>query len=422
MGAEVNGMRAGLAIEASGRRRGGGYPVCSAVVLGSLLLPLAGCGSFFSCEKASCPTSVSTTTGTGTTTTGSTTNDYAYVANSASGTTYLSQYNIGNGTLNSLGDFQLGYIPVALAVSPNDQYLYVATAPGATNPGIYRYIIGSSGTLTADNGGNVVASGTIAAMAISPDGNWLYTVNVDGATMNEYAVTPTTGALGQPAAVSLLDTPCTLSVATPVSQSCSVTVAQSENYVVVSLGISGNIVYSYNSTNGITTGSGTTGNGVYTLPSGYPASASGNFSAAVNSNNLAFVAATDSVSSYTLTSTGYENSQSYAFLNATGPRSITFNPAGTYVFTADEVTGAVSAFSVGENGAFSVVSGSPTAGPAGLSAIAVDKSGGYVVGVGYDANAGVQLYTLSSAGALTSVAKAGSGTNEAYPALVAVTH
>ena len=60
---------------------------------------------------------------------------------------------------------------------------------------------------------------------------------------------------------------------------------------------------------------------------------------------------------------------------------------------------------------------------ADVSAIAVDNTGGYLIAVGYDANAGVELYSIaSSTGALTKVAAVGSGTSTLYPALVAVTH
>ena len=258
-------------------------------------LGAVGCGNFFQCEKASCATTTGTGSGSGTPT--PTGGDYAYVANSSAGTTYLSEYVIGSSTLSSLGTIQLGYIPVALAVAPSNAFLYVASVPGTASPRGYAYAIGSTGALTAANSGNALAIDTVSSMAISPDGQWLFTVNVDGVTMSEYAVNTSTGLLTLDATLNLIGTPCNLSAAVPVSQSCSVTVAQSGGYVVASLGVSGEIVYPYNSTNGIT------GSGVYSIPSGYStANPVGDFSAAVNGTNYAYVAQTNSLAAYGLLS------------------------------------------------------------------------------------------------------------------------
>lgn len=253
-------------------------------------------------------------------------------------------------------------------------------------------------------------------MAISPDGKWLFTVNATGATMAEYPVNPSTGNLSASATFPLpVSTSCVLVVGSPTSQACSVTVAQSGSYVVASLGISGDQVYPFNSTNGIT--------GVYTIPSGYPAVAVGNYSTAINGSNYAFVEQTDAISAYVLQGTGgYTGPSTVPFPVGTAPRSLVLNPAGTLVYTANEKASTISGFSVVNGGGLTEISGSPTAGPANVSAISVDNTGGYLVAVGYDATKGVQLYTISSTGALASVAQAGSGTSEAYPALVATTH
>ncbi len=379
-------------------------------------LGLAGCGNFFQCEKASCPTTTGTGSGSGTPTPAS--GDYAYVANSSAGTTYLSEFVIGSSALTSLGTIQLGYIPVALAVAPSDAFLYVASVPGATTPGVYLYAIGSTGALTTANGGNALAIDTVSSMAISPDGKWMFTVNVDGVTMSEYAVNTSTGKLTLDATLNLIGTPCNLSAAAPVSQSCSVTVAQSGGYVVASLGISGEIVYPYNSTNGIT------GSGVYSISSDYSTSNPvGDFSAAVNGTNYAYVAQTNSLAAYGLLSSGdYSIIGTAPYPSGSAPRSIVLNPAGTFVFTANEAASTISGFSVVSGGGLTAVTGSPTPGPANGSAISVDNTGGYLMDVGYDANTGIRLYTISSVGVLTQVAQVGSGTNEAYPALVAMTH
>src|SRR5579875_1834187 len=72
------------------------------------VLLLSGCHNFFVCEgKASCPSG-----GGG----GSTTSDYVYVSNATAGATYISAYNIGNGSLAAISGspYNLNYTPVAM--------------------------------------------------------------------------------------------------------------------------------------------------------------------------------------------------------------------------------------------------------------------------------------------------------------------
>ena len=400
------------------RRRGRAWLAVAMLASLAAVVPVAGCnGPFFVCQgKSSCPTTPGSG-GTGTGTTPTNTGDFAYVANSSAGNTYLSEFEIASGTLNSVGTIDVGYIPVALAVAPSNSFLYVATTPGFTSPGIYLYTIGSTGALTAANGGNALATDTVAAMAISPDGNWLYTVNSDGLTMAEYAVNTTTGGLTLSGEVTLPGTTCSLTTATPVSQSCSVTVAPSGAYVVASLGPSGDWVYPYSSSAGITQ------IGEQTISSGYSISNPvGNFSTALDTNNYAYIAQTSSVSTYLVQTGGITPENTLQFAAGTVPRSLTLSKNYNYLYTADEGTGAISGYGISGNAALTEISGSPFTAPPNVSAIGIDNTGSYLVAVGYSASAGVELYSMGSSGALTKVSAAGSGTSTLYPALVAMTH
>lgn len=399
-----------------------GRDVPAALVLVMALLPLSGCGNFFQCDKASCATTPPTTTPPGTSPTPAGA-DYAYVANSSAGTTALAEYGITSNTLSLLGTQQLGFIPVAMAVSPKDTFLYVASVPGIPNPGIYLYAIGQNGTLSVANGGNPLATDTVSSMAISPDGNWLYTINIDGFTLNQYSVNTSSGAITLSVPLTLPGTPCTLTAATPVVQSCSVAVAQSGAYVVASLGLSGDVVYPYTSANGVAPNSAHGGNGIETIPSGYPTVSSGDYSVAVNADNYAIIASTNAVTSYGLLNNGTITKEDpFAFGSGQAPRSVVLNPAGTLAYTANIASSTISGFAVGSNGTLTQVAGSPAAGPKNVAAIGVDNTGGYLLAVGYDSSAGVRLYSISSAGVLAQVAQTGSGANEAFPALVAMTH
>ena len=379
--------------------------VAPALSLLSTLL-LSGCAGFF-------VSPTSTTTTPSTTPTPSNSGDYAYTANSSAGSTSLSEYNVSGGSLTSVGTVNLGYVPVALAVAPSNQFLYAASAPGSTTPGVYVYSIALGGALTVANGGNVPATDTVAALAISPDGNWLFTVNSSGFTMNEYSVNTTTGQLTLRSTLSLPGVSCTLG-GTPVSQNCSVAVSPSGQYVVAALGTAGDAVFNYSSAAGITGSNGTIASGFSTT------NFTGDFSVVLDANNYAYIARTDSVGIYAIGSTVTDEGT----LNYTPglvPRGITLNKTYNYLFTANEGPGTISALSIGANGALKTV-GSPVIGPANVSALGVDNTGLYMVAVGYDASAGVRLYSLSSSGVLAQVAAQASGTNTVLPALVAMTH
>ena len=382
--------------------------VATALALLSTVL-LSGCAGFFIS-----PTSTTTTTST-TTPTPSNSGDYAYVANSSAGSTSLSEYNVSAGSLTSVGTVNLGYVPVALAVAPSNQFLYAASAPGSTAPGVYLYSIASGGALAAVNGGNILATDTVAAMAISPDGNWLFTVNSSGFTMNEYSVDTTTGQLTLRSTLSLPGVSCTLGSGTPVSQNCSVAVSPSGQYAVVALGTAGDAVFNYSS------GAGITGSSFSTIASGFSTTNfTGDFSVVLDANNYAYIARTDSVGIYAIGST-VTNEGTLNYAPGLAPRGVTLNRSYNYLFTANEGSGTISALSVGANGVLNTV-GSPVSGPANVSALGVDNTGLYMVAVGYDASAGVRLYSLSSTGVLTQVAAQASGTDTVLPALVAMTH
>lgn len=376
---------------------------------GFALSALGGCANFF--------VKPNTTTTTTTTTTSSTTNtgDFAYVANSSAGTTYLSEYNVGGGSLTSIGSLSLGYVPVALAVAPSNSFLYVASAPGSTNPGVFLYNIASGGELTAAHSGTALATDTVAAMTVSPDGNWLFTVDVDGITMNEYQVNTSTGGLTLASTITLPGVSCVLGTGTPVSQNCTVAVSPSEQYAVVALGTSGDAVFTYSSASGIT------GSGFNTISSGFSLSNyTGDFSVVLDDNDYAYIARTSSLAVYALGST--ITSEGAIQASGTAPRGITLNKTYNYAFAANEGSGTISSYSIGTSGSLTQTTGSPFTGPSNVSALAVDNTGAYLVAVGYDSSAGVRLYSLSSTGVLKQVAAQASGTNTLLPALVAMTH
>ena len=396
-----------------GRRAVSGVLIhaAAALALASTLL-LSGCHNFFVCQKSSCSSSGGgTTTGSG---------NYLYVSNSASSSTSLAGYDISKGALTAISGspFPLGYVPVALNITPSDSFLYIATIPGATSPGVYVYSIASNGVLTIGNGGKAVVADQIASMDISPDGNYLFTVSTTGLIMNEYQINGSTGGLTAVTSLQLPGLTCALTLGTPVTQSCTVKVSPSGQFVVVSLGTAGDVIFPYTSTSGITSGnynlieSGTT-----------TANPTGDFSVGLTKNNFAYIARTSTLAAYSIGSTGAPTSLgSISYASGATPRSVTLSSGYNYVYTANEGGSTISEFAIGTSGGLTQLSGSPVAAPTNVSALGVDKTGAYLAAAGYNATSGVQLYTIGSNGALTSAASTGSGTSTAYPAVLVLTH
>lgn len=379
-------------------------------VLGLLvsLVPLAACNNFFQCDKASC-------TSSGTSGSGSSTSDLAYVAyTSTTGTSYLVGYDISSGALTSVANITLSYIPVAVAVSPNNAFLYVASAPGSSNPGIFAYAIGSTGALTAVSSGNALVTDTIGAMTISPDGNYLFTLSSLGSAMTEYTANTSTGLLTAAGALTVPSLTCALAATTPVTQTCSVAVSPEKDFVVASFGTQGDVVYTYGSSTGIPNGTTATG-----ISAG---SESGDFSVAIDSSDNAYVAQTSSVTVYGLSSSTITNRGTVSYASGSIPRSIIVDPDSKFVYTANLGTGTISGFTIGTTTALTAISGSPFTGPAHVSAIGVDNTDAYLVAAGYDASAGLQLFSVASTGVPSLLKSAGTTTATQYPVLLAMTH
>lgn len=388
--------------------------VCCAVAAMAAPVLLTGCNNFFVCQKASCP---STGSGTGT---GTGSGDYAYVSNSKSGSTYLAAYDLSGGALTAISNspYNLGFAPVALDVAPSNSFLYAATPPGVTSPGIYAYSIGSNGALTVINNGTVLANDAVASMDISPDGNYLFVLETTGLTLNEYQVNTSTGLLALVGPISLPNTSgasCVLQIATPVTQACTVKVSPSGQFVAVSLGVAGDVIFPYSGSSGITSGN-------YTLIS--PASrTSGDYSLAMDSSNNTYIARTDALTAFSVASNGTATQEGTAtYTSGSVPRSVTLSNGYNYVYTANEGSSTISGYIIGTGGVLTAMSGSPFAAPTNVSALGVDNTGDYLVAAGYNGSSGVQLFSIGSTGALSSLVSTGSGTSTAYPTVLALTH
>jgi 6-phosphogluconolactonase (cycloisomerase 2 family) len=409
---------------ASAHRRAGfrlyGTHACVLILLSASTLLLSACGNFFSCEgKASCPTTcvASSTvtcppTGTGTGT-GSSTDDYAYVANSATSATDIDSYNLGSGSLTAVSGSPLSfdYSPTAMVVTPADTFLYAASDSelNTTNPGagfIYGYSLGTGGAISILDSGTPLESESVTSLAVSPDGNWLFCLDTDGITLEEYSIDTSTGALTYENTYGI-----TGATGTQVLPS-SVAIAPSGDYLVVTLGTGGAETFSFNTTTGVAAST--------TLLS--PANtATGIFAAAIDANNYLYLAGTDGLTVYSTTTAGVPTLLK-TYSTGNGSHSVVINNASTYVYVGNESDGTISGFSIGTNAALTALAGSPYTGPTTVDALALDSTDAYLIASGYNASTGIQLFSIGSAGALSSVGTAGTGTSALIPGAIATTH
>jgi DNA-binding beta-propeller fold protein YncE len=194
--------------------------------------------------------------------------------------------------------------------------------------------------------------------------------------------------------------------------------APSGDFLVATYGLGGAQVFSYSyntSTNTSTVVSTTVLNPSSTTDAF--------FGVAIDTNNYIYTASTaglrvfstDSASVATLV-----NSTPYPA--GTGPRGVAVNAAANYVYVADSVGNQIYGYSIGTLGALKALTGSPFTAPPGVTSLARDNSGDYLLAEGYSATSGIQIFGIGSTGALTSNNTAASGTSTVYPAAVATTH
>jgi 6-phosphogluconolactonase len=380
----------------------------------AMLLAATGCGAFFQCEgKTSCGTS----SGGGSTGTG----DYVYVSYNINGNNYIGGYTVGSSTLTAItgSPFAVGYVPVGMAVSPNNEFLYVAALPGTSDSGVWMYTINSAGAVT---GGTQEDSDLIGAMAVSPDGNFLFEIDSStGTIITEYKLNTSTGAMSYVTTFSAPGTSligCALTNTSllngaPSSQNCSIAVAPTNDYVAVALNTVGTAIFPYTSSGGITSN-----NYVTILP---PTTLSGDYSLAFDGTDHLYVASTFQLTPYNSLASPVAGTGYTAYESGATPRSVTLSTTYGYLFTANEGTSDIQEFTV-SGGAVTALGTTPhVTGPASVSALGVERSGTYLLAAGYNSTNGLQMFTISSSG-LTAVANQGTGSTTTVPVVMALTH
>jgi len=293
--------------------------------------------------------------------------------------------------------------------------MYVASASG-----IYSYVVSSTGVLSngTQQGTNLGAS---ISIAVSPNAKWLLALDsLNGTTqpyLREYAI-------GSGGALSTSTTQGATGFALTTSSGQTITPAQvaispAGDYIAVALGTAGYQVYPFNQSTGvISTG----------VQSSAGSSTVADQSVTFDSYDNLYVARTTGT-----TGTGvlvYSPSTNTLLAGGTtpvvtgaGPRSLLFADNYSYLYTANKTDNTITALSVNSSSTSSALKaiGSDVSAPTLVQALAVDKTGNFVLSAGSNTT-GLQVFSIGTSGALTAGKTATSATVSGYIPLLATMH
>jgi 6-phosphogluconolactonase (cycloisomerase 2 family) len=379
-----------------------------------LLSVLTGCGDFF----------VPQTNSGG----GSNTGDYIYVGNGAN--TYIAGFGVSTaGALSVLSNspYNNGIAAQSLTVTPANTFLYV----GTTN-GIYAYSIASNGSISVLNGGTAVAQDVVpTAMQVDSTGNYLLAAGISTSTATQaisiYTINTSTGLLTAVQSSIALYTGknTTPTIVTP----SSLLVTPNNSYVYVALGSLGVQLLTLGSGGALSAGSAPT-----YLPPLSTSTSPSDYGLASDPNS-AFLFVTEINTGLRVLSIGTGGAlnelSGSPYAVGTGPRGVTLDTTGSYVYVANFGSNNISAFTLTPaSGKLVAVSGSPfSSGGQMPLAFVNDNQKKYlaVINNGSNTSTGnsdLQLFSFDSTtdGKLNPISTATTGTDPTNPQSIAASH
>lgn len=386
------------------RVRAAGTPWFVLVMAAVGLVMLTGCDGFF-------PPVVTVPPGS--------TGNYVYVANTtgttASGTNSatgtVTGFAVGTGTLTAVpsSPLTLGYQPVAMVVTRNNQFLYVATEGN-----INVYTINSDGSLSAPSTGTGVAIVNVVSMDVSPDGQWL--VALDGNTLQAqvdvFQINTTTGAL---TAVSN----GTLAIPNAVINPTMLKISPNGAYVFAALGTGGDGVFTFDTTTGAAIG-------VQKLA--VSSQSSDNGLAVDNASAYLYIARSGTgggVHVFSIGSGGTLNEVSGSpFASGGQAYSVVLDNAAKYVYAANRANGTIYGYTIGTGGALTALAGSPYTSGSLVTSLGTDSSGDYLLAAASGGSPDLSMYSFDTAtpGKLDLATSTATGTDPTGAIAVALTH
>ncbi len=364
------------------------------------LLALTGCGQFFP------PLSSSGGGGGGTTSSG----DYLYVANLGTNPLSVAGFSIASAALSGISGspWSVELEPTALAVTPNDSYLYVGSAAG----GIYVYTIGTNGAPSIANNGSPVATGVApSVLRVDPTGKFL--IGADALVGNVYVFQIGSGGALTAISSSLV----TLNASLPAND---LEITPGGGFVFVSCGTAGIYTMTFD-----------TGTGALAQVHGVLSpkqSSDAIYGMAVTPSGSFLLAAETGISSVRVFTIGSGGSLSEAtgspVKTGTGPFGVLVDSTGSYAYVTNRTAGTISAFLLSNTGALTPVTGSPFATGSLPELMVEDKTDAYIAVICAGGSPDLQVFKFdaTTAGALDSLATSKTGTDPTQASALAATH
>lgn len=362
------------------------------------VLALSGCGKFF-------PPLSSGSGGSG-----SSTGDYFYVGNLGTSPLTVAGFSVASTGLADISGspWQVSLEPTAMAVTPDDDYLYVGSAAG----GIYVYTIGSNGAISIANSGGPVATGVeTSVLRVDPTGKWLLGASAFAGQAYVFQI-GTGGAL-----TAISTSTVTLNGSTP---STDLEISPTEAYVFVSCGTAGIYEMSFNSSTGALA--------QINSPLSPKTTDAADYGLAVSPSGSYLFAAetvTGGVRVFSIGTNGVLTEASGSpHTTGTGAYSVLVDSTGSYVYVADRTQNNISGFLLSNSGALTTISGSPFTTGTNPVAMVEDKSDTYIGVISSGGSPDLQVFSFNGAtpGALTSLATATTGTDPTEATTIAATH
>jgi 6-phosphogluconolactonase (cycloisomerase 2 family) len=308
--------------------------------------------------------------------------------------------------------YALSFVPTAVAVNPADTIVFVA---GASS--IYAFAIGTGGALSVLNNGSPVGNGDVVSMDISPDGQWLLALdgNTVGNAVNvdEFQINSSTGVL-----TPQIVTPYSITGGTVVPT--SIKVAPNGQFVFASLGTAGDLVYTFNTSTGAL---------ISSQQLAPPTTTTSDNSLAVNPGSsylyIARSGTNGGLGVYAIGSNGALTPVSGSpFAAGNQPFSVVLNNAGTDVYVANQLDSTISGYSVASNGTLTALADSPYTGGSSVDALAVDRTGDYLLAAARGGTPDLAMYSFDSgiAGKLDLSTTTATGTDPTGATALAATH
>lgn len=377
-------------------------------------LCLAGCKGFWTA-----PSSGGGGGGTTTLTSGD-----IYVLNVA--TSQMAGFYVNSGTMTALpgSPYSLGAAPIAIAVAPNNAFLYVSTLGG-----IFLYNIDTStGQLTVGNNGTPISSDPATSMQVDSTNSWLVEGVSGSATLFAVHVNSSTGVLA-----SNQEQTATL----PNSTVQQVAVSPDNTYILVAMGAGGTETLAFNAANANPFGSA--GNiGVKNASGAALSVAFDPIPSGGTVPRLFYIGetvATSGTNTGGLRAFNYSSKQEITgspfAIGGLAPYSILPFSNGNYVYvasrqTASGSTGVIAGFSVSDTNSTLALTalGSSFATGTNPQAIVEDSTNQFVFAVDFGGNPDLLGYTIdaTNAGYLDQVTSNSTGTDPVQAGAIAALH